>query len=92
MARASEDWLSLPVGGKMQDKAKTARGAHSPEDLLYVIVLWSAEDRDAVEHTLARAVSGELAQTIFKAAAAEHPGRRITLRKEKRVIAETLGE
>jgi hypothetical protein len=77
----------------MQDKAKTSRSAGPPaEDLPYVIEIWSESDRKGVEYALARAASGELARAIFKAATAEHPGRRITVRKGKRIIADTCSE
>jgi hypothetical protein len=59
------------------------------EDLPYLIELWHVDGSAEVERVLARALSPELAQAIFKAAQSEHPGRRITVRKENRVIADT---
>jgi hypothetical protein len=60
------------------------------ESLSYSIELWTVA-RDAVERELARASSPELGRAIFKAATAEHPGRRITLRRGTRTISETEG-
>lgn len=58
------------------------------ERLPYCIELWAASG-DAVERILARAVSVELARAIFKAAGPEYPRRRITLRRGRRVVADT---
>ena len=57
------------------------------ETLPYHIELW--HDRDCVERVLARAFSAPLARAIFKAARSEHPDRRITLRRGKRVVADS---
>jgi hypothetical protein len=59
------------------------------ERLPYRIELWDAERLDTIERVLARAASVTLARAIFKAALAEHPGRRITLRRGARVIADS---
>jgi hypothetical protein len=61
------------------------------EDLPFRIELWNADRGSSVERILARALSPELAQAIFKAAQGEHPGRRITLSKDSRIIADSAG-
>jgi hypothetical protein len=38
---------------------------------------------------LARAVNAQLAREIFKAAQGEHPERRITLRRGRRIVADS---
>lgn len=75
----------------MQDRADTSRTtpSRSAEELPYRIELWQAADGAAVERVLARAASAVLARAIFKAALTEHPGRRITLRKGNRVMADS---
>jgi hypothetical protein len=57
--------------------------------LPYRIELWDAVNHDCVEQVLARAFSASLARAIFKAARTEHPDRRITLRRGKRVVADS---
>ncbi|HEY2841667.1 MAG TPA: hypothetical protein VGJ26_21080, partial [Pirellulales bacterium] len=59
------------------------------EELPFRIELWSTERREVVERVLARALSAQLARAIFKAAQEEHPGRRITLSKDKAVLADS---
>ncbi len=61
----------------------------SQEDLPYRIVLWRR--RSEIERVLARAVSPELAQAIFRAAQNEYPQRRITLDKGEHVLSESPG-
>ena len=58
------------------------------EDLQYRVELW-LDDRSAVERVLARAVSAELAQAIFRAAQGEYPKRRITLSKGQATISDS---
>ena len=74
----------------MQDSAETSRtGTPRPaEELPYRIEL-HADDGGAGERVLARAVSAELARAIFMAALTEYPGRRITLRKGNRTMADS---
>jgi hypothetical protein len=62
----------------------------SSEELAYRIELWEPAPGQSVERTLARALSVQLARAIFKAAQEENPGRRITLRKGNRVLADTV--
>jgi hypothetical protein len=62
----------------------------SQEDLPYRIDLWHA-GRSEVERLLARAVSAELAQAIFRAAQGEYPQRRITLSQGGAMIADSAG-
>jgi len=59
------------------------------EKLPYRIELWDAADPDCIERVLARAFSPALARAIFKAARVEHPDRRITLRRGKRLVADS---
>ena len=59
------------------------------EKLPYRIELWDAVDHDCIERVLARAFNAPLARAIFKAARSEHPDRRITLRRGKRVVADS---
>jgi hypothetical protein len=66
-----------------------AAAASDRESLPYRVELWSDGDRKSLERVLARAFSAPLARAIFKAAQTEHPGRRITLRRGARVIADT---
>jgi hypothetical protein len=72
-----------------QDESKVVRldgsTAGESESLPYSIELWDGP-RKAIERELARASSAELGRAIFKAARTEHPGRRITLRRGKRMI------
>ena len=65
--------------------------AEPQDELPYSIELWGAEGAQGVERVLARASSAQLAQAIFNAARNEHPGRRITLQKGSRVIADSAG-
>jgi hypothetical protein len=58
------------------------------EELPYRIELW-LPDRSAVERVLARAVSAELAQAIFRAAQGEYPQRRITLSKGQATVLDS---
>jgi hypothetical protein len=60
----------------------------APEELPFQVEL-RAGDADQVERVLARAISIQLAQAIFKAAIIEHPGRRITLSKGRTLIADS---
>lgn len=62
-----------------------------PDELPYVIELWHAERQD-VERVLARAFSAELARVIFMAATSEHPERRVTLRQDSKIIADSSSE
>jgi hypothetical protein len=75
-----------------QDKASVvlvAGPGGQRESLPYRIELWDAADHDCVERVLARAFNAQLARAIFKAARTEHPDRRITLRRGKRVVADS---
>jgi hypothetical protein len=74
----------------MQENTPITRTpARPPEELPYWIELRKADDPEAVESVLARAINAELAHAIFKAVQGEHPERRITLRKGERIIADT---
>jgi hypothetical protein len=66
-----------------------AVAAGDRESLPYRIEPWSEGHRKWPERVLARAFSAPLARAIIKAAQTEHPGRRITLRRGARVIADT---
>jgi hypothetical protein len=61
----------------------------SQEDLPYRIVLWRSQSE--IERVLARAVSPELAQAIFRAAQSEYPQRRITLDKGDDTLSDSFG-
>ena len=69
--------------------SQSDKPAQSSEGLVYRIELWEVAPGRSVEQTLARALSIQLARAIFKAAQEEHPGRRITLRKRNRTLADT---
>ena len=80
---------------RVQDKPKLSRiGAaeRRRESLPYRVELCSEGDRDAIERVLARAFNAALARAIFAAAMREHPGRRITLRRGPRLIADSAEE
>jgi len=73
-----------------KDNALRSDGASAPkEELPFRVELWHDGGGDAVERILARAANAQLARAIFKAAQREHPERRITLRKENRIIADS---
>ena len=74
----------------MSPPGPPSRPAGPQDELPYSIELWRVEDA-GVERVLARASSAQLAQAIFNAARNEHPGRRITLQKGSRVIADSAG-
>ena len=61
----------------------------SQEELPYRIILWRTGSE--IERVLARAVSAELAQAIFKAAQKEYPQRRITLNRGDSTLADSGG-
>jgi hypothetical protein len=69
----------------------TSSDHSSREALPYVIELWSTPERNDVELVLARALSLELARSIFKAATTEYPERRLTLRKDRDILADSQG-
>ena len=75
-----------------QDEASVSRlgSAAKPEEKLpYRIELWDGADRAVIERVLARAFSSQLARAIFKAARTEHPGRRVTLSRGGRILADS---
>jgi hypothetical protein len=79
----------------LEGKQKTPKTAGTPdatesEELPYRIELMTAGDR-VVERILGRAANAQLANAIFKAALTELPGRRIVLRRDTRLIAESGG-
>jgi hypothetical protein len=83
---------NLDLGRTWHDHmARSNTSSNPPEELPYLIELWHAERRDDVELLLARASSAELARAIFKAAVSEHPERRVTLRRDGSIIADSLG-
>ena len=60
-----------------------------PMDTLpYVIELWHEAAPFTVERVLARASTVQLGRAILRAVEEEHPGRRITLRRGSRILAE----
>ncbi|MBV9456782.1 MAG: hypothetical protein JO141_04595 [Bradyrhizobium sp.] len=73
-----------------KDKALKGDGTSAPtEELPFRVELWHDGGGDAVERILARAANAQLARAIFRAAQGEHPERRITLRKDNRIIADS---
>jgi hypothetical protein len=70
---------------------RSATPSRPQEELPYRVELWQAGRRGAVERVLGRALTLQLARAIFKAARAEHPERRITLRKGNRIVADSAG-
>jgi hypothetical protein len=70
-------------------KSQTVNPSSPPEELPYSIDLWPADGRETPERVLARASSVQLARAIFKAATAEYPERRITLREGDRIISDS---
>jgi hypothetical protein len=76
---------------KSKDKALKSDGvsAMPKEDLPFRVELWHDGGGDAVERVLARAANAQLARAIFKAAQGDHPERRITLREDNRIIADS---
>jgi hypothetical protein len=62
-----------------------------PEDLPYRVELWPTDGSDSIERVLGRALNAQLARAIFKAAVDEHPGRRITLQRGNRILADSMG-
>jgi len=77
----------------MQDSDKISSLTGPPptqsEDLPYVIELWETDGSAAMKQVLARSSSAQLAQEIFKAARGEYPDRRISLRKDDRILADS---
>ena len=57
----------------------------------YHVELWEAADRVSVERVLARASGIALARAIFTAALSERPDRRITVRRSRRILADSAG-
>lgn len=73
-----------------KDKALKSDGPSAPEEELpFRVELWHDGGADAVERVLARAANAQLARAIFKAAQGEHPERRITLRRDARILADS---
>jgi hypothetical protein len=70
--------------------AKLGRAGAAPpaEKLSYSIELWDLEAR-VLERVLARALSAQLARSIFRAAQKEHPDQRILLRRGSRTLADS---
>ena len=73
-----------------KEKAAKSDGTSAPtEELPFRVELWHDGGHDAVERILARAANAQLARAIFKAALGDHPQRRITLRRDNRIIADS---
>jgi hypothetical protein len=75
----------------MAKMSRTDTPSGPQEELPYRIELWQADSHETVERVLARALNAQLARAIFKAAQEEHPQRRVTLRKGKRIVADSAG-
>ncbi len=65
--------------------------ARAGDALPYHVELWEAADRVSVERVLARASGIALARAIFTAALSERPDRRITVRRSRRILADSAG-
>jgi predicted ATP-grasp superfamily ATP-dependent carboligase len=72
--------------------AKARRSANdasaTSDGLPYVIELWNRTGTKP-QCVIARAQNAALARAIFKAAAAENPERKLTLRRNERALAST---
>jgi hypothetical protein len=64
-------------------------GYDTTDALPYQVELWRAPENDAVELVLARALNAYLALAIYEAGIIEYPGRRVTLRRGRRIIADS---
>ena len=76
----------------VQHKPSARRGdgtAGKSQALPYRIELWGDQGETGIERVIARAFNAPLARAIFQAARNEHPDRRITLRRNGRVIADS---
>jgi hypothetical protein len=71
---------------KGESRVVPLEGASSHR-LLYIVELWNLP-RTAPERVLGRAASIVLARAIFTAAQSEHLGRRLVLRRGRRVLEE----
>jgi len=72
-------------GSRTKRSTDDGRGAHA---LPFVIELWNKADSEP-PRVIARAQNAALARAIFKAASAENPDRKLTLRHNGRVLAIT---
>lgn len=72
-----------------EDGAEVIPIAAAPvgQRLPYTVEVWNLA-RTAPERVIGRAASASLARAIFVAAQAEHPGRRILLRRGAQVLGE----
>ena len=86
--------MGRPSGKNPEEAAgPTAQPPHAADPrvsdhLPYCIELRTLAD-GSIEKILARAANAKLAQAIFKAAQAEYPGRRISLSRGARIIADS---
>jgi hypothetical protein len=71
--------------GSKRKRGETPADA-SPDELPYVVELWNAAGTKVVR-AIARAHNLGLARAIFRAASAENPQRRLTLRRNGRILA-----
>ena len=77
---------SAERGPRSGRQARDADGI--PDYLPYVIELWN-QTRTKPMQVIARAQNASLARAIFKAASAENPERKFTLRHNGRTLAST---
>lgn len=68
----------LPITGR----------ADADDELRYEVAL-AADGNGTKERLLALAASGQLAHAIFNAAKAEHPDRRVILRRDSRILVDS---
>ena len=69
--------------------ASRSEGPSAPiEGLPYFVEMWDAGGQ-SVERVLARAESATLARAIFNFSRSEYPGRRVTLRHDRRILSDS---
>ena len=75
-------------GKQPSDHAQDAAAPVPTERLPYAVELWNLS-RTAPERVIARAASATLARAIFTAAATEHLGRKLLLKRGAQVLLES---
>jgi hypothetical protein len=75
-------------GGHPSSASSERPDPSPPEQLPYAVELWNLS-RTAPERVIARAASLTLARAIFVAAAGEHPGRKVVLRRGAQALQES---
>lgn len=79
--------MVLPTSVKLKTlRAMDGDAAHSSE-LPFRVELWD-EKRKRVEQVVARIHSATLAEAVFRAACEEYPGRYLSLRRGRKLVAD----